>query len=68
MSVSDNFRCGICGGMMVEIRGQYPKEARRIVCPTCLAECMDRIHEESGREYGTSSQDSAPDLKSPGES
>jgi hypothetical protein len=44
--------CGICGGAMVEIRGRYPKQENRKVCPTCLAERMDQIREVSSPDYG----------------
>lgn len=42
--------CGICGGLLVEIRGRYPHTAKREVCPTCLAERMDQIRELSDRQ------------------
>ena len=48
--------CGICGGTMVEIRGRYPKQENRKVCPTCLAERMDQIREVSNPDYGLASQ------------
>jgi len=48
--------CGICGGSMVEIRGRYPREIKRIVCPTCLAERMDNIRELCDPDYGKSYQ------------
>lgn len=48
--------CGICGGQMVSIRGRYPKEERRNVCPTCLAERMDQIREVSCPDYGIAYQ------------
>ena len=44
--------CGICGGFRVSIRGRIPKEASRVVCPTCLADCMDQIHQTSSPDYG----------------
>lgn len=45
-------QCAICGGTMVLIRGRYPKEAQREVCPTCLAERVDQIRELSSMGYG----------------
>ena len=44
--------CGICGGSQVEIRGRYPSELRRRVCPTCLMERMEQIQAISTLEYG----------------
>jgi hypothetical protein len=35
--------CKYCSGQLVRIRGRYPKEPKREVCPTCLAEKMDDI-------------------------
>lgn len=37
---------------MVEIRGRYPKDPKRSVCPTCLADRMDDIREMADRNYG----------------
>ncbi len=48
--------CGICGGQMVNIRGRYPQDEKREVCPTCLAERMDQIREVSSPDYGKSYQ------------
>ena len=45
-------RCPICGGKLVKIRGKYPGDKRREVCPTCLQERMDQINEISSRDYG----------------
>ena len=46
--------CRICGGALVSIRGRAPGAARRVVCPTCLAERMDLVREFFwGREYGS---------------
>ena len=45
--------CGVCGGKMVEIRGRHPRDDRRNVCPTCLAERMDMIRELTAPDYGT---------------
>ena len=44
--------CGICGGNMVLVRGRFPKDDKREVCPTCLAERMDQIREVSSSDYG----------------
>lgn len=46
--------CGICGGQLVLIRSRIPRndEAKREVCPTCLADRMDLIREIAAPEYG----------------
>ena len=44
--------CAICGGRMVEARGRHPGDAKRIVCPTCLADRLDMIREIAARDYG----------------
>lgn len=44
--------CGICGGKLVLIRGRYPKEERRLVCPTCNTERLEQINEISSKTYG----------------
>jgi hypothetical protein len=44
--------CNICAGKLIEIRGRYPKDPRREVCPTCLADRMDMIREMSALDYG----------------
>lgn len=46
--------CPICGGKLVMIRGKYPGNPQREVCPTCLQERMDYINELSSRDYNTS--------------
>jgi len=35
--------CGQCGGKLMEIRGRYPNEPKRQVCPTCLMEIMENV-------------------------
>lgn len=49
--------CHICGGKLVEIRGKHPKEEKRKVCPTCLADRMDTINQMSDSNYGKSYQE-----------
>ena len=44
--------CGICGGKMVYIRGKYPKDKKRKICPTCAYERLEQINEISSRDYG----------------
>lgn len=48
--------CPVCGGKLVEIRGRYPKDSKREVCPTCLADAIDDIHEMSSKNYRTTCQ------------
>jgi len=48
--------CDICGGQMVWIRGRYPNQDGRHVCPTCLAERMDQIRELADPDYGRAYQ------------
>ena len=50
-------RCGICGGQKVLIRGRYPSEEKRSVCPTCDHERLEQINEISSRNYGQAYQD-----------
>jgi hypothetical protein len=33
--------CAACGGALAEIRGRYPREPRRKVCPTCVVEKLE---------------------------
>ena len=49
--------CPICGGKLVEIRGRYPGDAKRSVCPTCLQERMESIRDVSDSAYGLACQD-----------
>lgn len=44
--------CGMCGGEKVFIRGKYPGDDKREVCPTCTTERLDQINEISSRFYG----------------
>jgi hypothetical protein len=43
--------CSVCGGKLASIRGKRPNDKDRLVCPTCLAERMDRINSISGEAY-----------------
>ena len=49
--------CYCCGGKVVSVRGRYPKMPDRIVCPTCMAEKLDRIREISDPLYGVPMQE-----------
>lgn len=44
--------CGVCGGILVEIRGRYPNQPRRTVCPTCLADRIEMIEQIATKDYG----------------
>lgn len=48
----DSPSCGVCGGLMVLIRGRHPGDYKREVCPTCLADRMDQIRLLADRHYG----------------
>jgi len=39
----DRVGCAVCGGKTVSIRGRYPGDEPREVCPTCLAETLDDL-------------------------
>lgn len=52
----DSDGCGICGGALVEIRGRFPKDPKRTVCPTCNTERLEQIHEISSPSYGQASR------------
>lgn len=43
--------CGVCGGLQTTVRGRYPGAPRRTVCPTCMADRLDMIHETSSPSY-----------------
>ena len=47
-----NGSCGACGGKLIEIRGRYPKEPKRKVCPTCLMEIREGAISNFGSEAG----------------
>lgn len=49
--------CNICGGELVMIRGRYPKEDKRQVCPTCNTERLEQINEISSKLYGVAMQE-----------
>jgi len=42
--------CEWCGGSFSEIRGRYPKEPRRLVCPTCLQEKLEASEESTPQQ------------------
>jgi NMD protein affecting ribosome stability and mRNA decay len=44
--------CGTCGGTKVYIRGKHPSFDKRLICPTCAYERLERIHEMTNDTYG----------------
>lgn len=52
--------CNVCGGELAYIRGRYPKEDKRKVCPTCTYERLEQINEISSKHYGETSQVKQP--------
>ena len=44
--------CNICGGKLVFIRGKYPNEEQREICPTCAYERLEQIRIISDADYG----------------
>lgn len=44
--------CGVCGGAQVLVRGRVSGDDKRVVCPTCMRDCLDLIHETSSPDYG----------------
>lgn len=44
--------CNFCGGEMVLIRGKYPGNDKRYICPTCTHERLEQINEISSKNYG----------------
>ena len=49
--------CGVCGSVLVMIRGKYPGDDKREVCPTCLKERMEQINDMSSSTYGQAYMD-----------
>ena len=47
--------CPVCSGKLTAIRGKYPGDPQRHVCPTCLQERMDMIRDMSNPDYGVGS-------------
>jgi len=44
-------RCNICGSEKVGIRGKYPKDEKRQICPTCAQERLEQIQEITSEHY-----------------
>lgn len=43
VSLDAGSSCPVCGSDMVTVRGKYQNSGKRIVCPACLADCIDMI-------------------------
>jgi hypothetical protein len=58
MNTQDDTKgCPICGSKLAEIRGRYPGDAKRLVCPTCLQERMEWIRDVCNPTYGIACQE-----------
>lgn len=44
--------CAICGSARVLIRGRFPRDPERKVCPTCVTERLEQICQIASMEYG----------------
>lgn len=49
---SDDLLCSFCGGKLTEIRGRFPDNPKRKVCPTCLQETIESIRDRISPDYG----------------
>ena len=45
--------CKVCGCKLAEIRGRHPGEKKRMVCPCCLKEKLEDLHDMSAPNYDT---------------
>ena len=59
LKIKDYTGCGICGGKLVWIRGKYPKDDRREICPTCAYERLETIHEMTNKDCAKAYTDGA---------
>ena len=50
--LSERKGCNCCGGELVFIRGKYPKDEQREICPTCAYERLEEIRRISDADYG----------------
>lgn len=48
--------CNICGSFKPLIRGRYPGDPKRRVCPCCTYERLEQIQEISSPDYGKTYQ------------
>jgi hypothetical protein len=53
--IEEDKRCGVCGGRLVTVRPRTPRGPTRTVCPTCMADRLDQIHDISAWTYGLAS-------------
>lgn len=42
--------CPCCGGAKVEVRGRYPGDPNRKICPTCTIEKLETLIGETGKD------------------
>lgn len=49
--------CSCCGSYKVQIRGKYPNDPKRRICPTCTYEKLEQINEISSPNYGVAYQE-----------
>ena len=40
-------RCDMCGGIKVIVRGKYPKDPDREICPTCAIEKLEDLQQDT---------------------
>jgi len=49
--------CNICGSKLVKIRGRFPRDFKRSICPCCACEKLEQINEISSLHYGQAYSD-----------
>ena len=49
-------KCGSCGDYLVLVRGRYPTDDKRYVCPDCLAFRLDQILNIASPDYCQANQ------------
>lgn len=49
--------CPACAGRLVMIRGRYPGDDKRKVCPTCLKETLEYLSTALTQDSGCSAKD-----------
>ena len=47
----DSTGCTCCGSKMIMIRGKYPKQPKRKVCPTCAVEKLENYEYQNSPNY-----------------
>lgn len=43
--------CSVCAGVMIKIRGKFPKDCDRWACATCTTEKLEQIHETTSHDF-----------------